>query len=165
MSEEKKIESAIFAGGCFWGVEHLMQQQEGVESVVSGYIGGSTVNPKYEDVKRQVTGHAEAVEILFDPAVVEYQTLAMLFFEIHDPTQRDGQGPDIGEQYRSEIFYTSPKQREVANSLIERLQSRGYRVATRLTEATTFYRAEEYHQDYYERKGSEPYCHFRVRRF
>lgn len=162
---EKKQESAIFAGGCFWGVEHLMQQQEGVVSVESGYIGGTTINPTYEQVKAHITGHAEAVRVLYYPELVSYETLAKLFFEIHDPTQPDGQGPDIGDQYRSEIFFSSPQQYEVAQNLIAQLRERGYEVATKLTPASTFYPAEGYHQDYYERKGTEPYCHARVRRF
>lgn len=157
--------TAIFAGGCFWGVEHLMQQQQGVESVVSGYIGGKVENPKYEDVKRQGTGHAEAVLITFDPDIVSYEELAKLFFEIHDPTQEGGQGPDIGNQYRSEVFYNSPDQKAVAEKLIAILKSKGLDVVTRVTQATAFYPAEEYHQDYYSRKGTEPYCHFRTKRF
>ncbi|MFR9524047.1 MAG: bifunctional methionine sulfoxide reductase B/A protein [Rikenellaceae bacterium] len=160
-----KLERAIFAGGCFWGVEHLMQQQDGVASVVSGYIGGEVENPTYEQVKAHTTGHAEAVEVLYDPSKVDYETLAKLFFEIHDPTQRDGQGPDIGDQYRSEIFYTSSEQKQVAQALIKTLRIKGYDVATKLTQATTFYPAEDYHQDYYQLKGTEPYCHFRVKRF
>lgn len=156
---------AIFAGGCFWGVEHLMQQQDGVLNVVSGYIGGDVENPSYEEVKAHTTGHAEAVEVTYDPAKVDYETLAKLFFEIHDPTQTDGQGPDIGDQYRSEIFYTSEEQKRVAEKLIEILRSKGYDVVTKLTEATIFYTAEDYHQDYYQLKGTEPYCHFRVKRF
>ncbi len=159
------LERAIFAGGCFWGVEHLMQQQDGVISVESGYIGGTLENPTYEQVKAHITGHAEAVEVVYDPSRVDYQSLAKLFFEIHDPTQTDGQGPDLGDQYRSEIFYTSPQQQQIAQKLIETLEAKGLKVATKLTEATKFYRAEEYHQDYYSRKGSEPYCHFRTQRF
>lgn len=156
---------AIFAGGCFWGVEHLMQQQDGVLSVESGYMGGSVENPTYEQVKAHETGHAEVVEVIYDPKKVDYETLAKLFFEIHDPTQTDGQGPDLGDQYRSEIFYISPQQRAIAEQLIATLEAKGYSVATKLTPATTFYRAEEYHQDYYQHKGTEPYCHFRVKRF
>ncbi|MFI3328773.1 MAG: bifunctional methionine sulfoxide reductase B/A protein [Rikenellaceae bacterium] len=161
----ENLDTAIFAGGCFWGVEHLLQQQKGVLDVESGYIGGVTENPTYQDVLSHTTGHAEAVRVLYDKSKVDYETLAKLFFEIHNPTQVDRQGPDIGEQYRSEIFYNSPEQREVAENLIAILKSKGYDVATKVTSATTFYPAEDYHQDYYTIKGTEPYCHARVRRF
>ncbi len=156
---------AIFAGGCFWGVEHLMSKQEGVISATSGYIGGEVENPSYEQVKSQTTGHAEAVEVVFDPSKVSYKELAMLFFEIHDPTQRDGQGPDLGDQYRSEIFYFDEVQKETAEELINILKAKGLDVATKLTKATTFFEAEDYHQDYYEIKGTEPYCHMRKKIF
>ena len=156
---------AIFAGGCFWGVEHLMQQQEGVISVEAGYIGGSTDNPTYADVCSHRTGHAEAVRVIYDPSVVSYEELAKLFFEIHDPTQENRQGPDIGEQYRSEIFYTTEDQKDTAEHLIEILKNKGYKVVTKVTPAGKFWPAEAYHQDYYERTGSQPYCHARVKRF
>ncbi len=159
------MEEAIFAGGCFWGVEHLMQQQEGVICVTSGYIGGDIAFPTYQQVCTKTTGHAEAVKVTYDPDIVSYETLCKLFFEIHDPTQEDGQGPDLGPQYRSEIFYTSEHQLEVATRLIDLLKSKSYDVKTVLTPATTFYEAEDYHQDYYEIKGTEPYCHARVKRF
>lgn len=158
-------DTAIFAGGCFWGVEHLMQKQDGVLSVESGYIGGTKVNPTYEEICSGKTGHAEAVRVIFDPAKVNYKTLAKLFFEIHDPTQVDRQGPDMGKQYRSEIFYTKPAQRVVAEELITQLKSKGYKVATRVTPATEFYEAEDYHQDYYNGKGTQPYCHTYTKRF
>jgi peptide methionine sulfoxide reductase msrA/msrB len=158
-------QSAIFAGGCFWGVEHLMQQQPGVVSVESGYIGGKTENPTYEDICRKNTGHAEAVRVVYDPTKIDYETLAKLFFEIHDPTQMNRQGPDIGEQYRSEVFYTNEAQKEIAQKLITQLKAKGYDVKTKVTKATTFYPAENYHQDYYDKKGTQPYCHSRVKRF
>ncbi len=156
---------AIFAGGCFWGVEHMMQKEPGVLSVESGYIGGTVENPTYEQVCTKTTGHAEAVRVTYDPSRVSYETLAKLFFEIHDPTQEDGQGPDLGPQYRSEVFYLTPEQKEVSERLIKTLKDKGYRVVTRVTPATTFWPAETYHQDYYERKGTEPYCHAYTRRF
>ena len=161
----KKTDTAIYAGGCFWGVEHLMQQQPGVISVESGYIGGKTENPTYEEVCSRTTGHAEAVRVIYDPSVTNYETLTKLFLEIHDPTQIDRQGPDIGDQYRSEIFYSSESQKETAEKLIGILQHKGYDVVTKITPATTFYPAENYHQDYYARKGTLPYCHSYVKRF
>ncbi len=158
-------ETAIFAGGCFWGVEYLMHKQPGVLSTEVGYTGGTKADPSYEDVCHGTTGHAEAVRIVFDPLKVSYETLAKLFLEIHDPTQTTGQGPDIGEQYRSEIFYTTPAQKTTAGDLVNQLETKGYKVATKITPATTFYRAETYHQGYYDRQGTEPYCHSRVNRF
>ena len=157
--------TAIFAGGCFWGVEYLLEQQPGVLSVEAGYTGGRTDRPTYEEVCSHTTGHAEAVRVTFDTSKVSYETLARLFFEIHDPTQIDRQGPDIGDQYRSEIFYTSPEQRAVAERLIALLRSKGYRVATRVTPAGPFWPAETCHQDYYRRRGTLPYCHAYTRRF
>ena len=159
------MQTAIFAGGCFWGVEHLMKDFPGVLEILPGYIGGTVENPTYEQVRAHTTGHAEAVRIIFDPAQVSYETLAKGFFEIHDPTQADGQGPDLGPQYRSEIFYTTPQQKEIAESLINQLKAKGLNVVTRVTPAGTFWPAEEYHRKYYQRKGTEPYCHRRVKRF
>lgn len=162
---EQKTAEAIFAGGCFWGVEHMMQKQPGVISVVSGYIGGTVDNPTYEQVCTKKTGHAEAVRVTYDPSKVSYETLAKLFFEIHDPTQTNGQGPDLGPQYRSGIFYLNPEQKAVAEKLIGQLETKGYKVATKVTPATKFWPAETYHQDYYDRKGTEPYCHAYTKRF
>lgn len=159
------IETAIFAGGCFWGVEYYMQKQPGVITVESGYTGGDKEDPSYEQVCRKNTGHAEAVRITFDNTKTDYETLAKMFFEIHNPTQTDGQGPDIGEQYRSEVFYTTPKQKEIAEKLIAQLRNKGYDVATQITPAATFWTAEDYHQNYYLRKGTEPYCHSYTKRF
>ncbi len=156
---------AIFAGGCFWGVEHLMQQQDGVISVVSGYIGGHVENPSYEQVCAKNTGHYEAVRIEYDAAVVSYEALCKLFMEIHDPTQSDGQGPDIGPQYRSAIFYGDDAQKQSAQGVIDLLKGKGLEIVTELLPVTTFYLAEDYHQDYYQNKGTEPYCHMRVKRF
>jgi peptide methionine sulfoxide reductase msrA/msrB len=156
---------AIYAGGCFWGVEYFLEQEEGVLSVTSGYIGGHKENPTYKEVCYTNTGHAEAVEVIFDPSKVSYETLTRLFFEIHDPTQVNRQGPDIGEQYRSEIFYINDEQKKIAENLIGILKSKGYKVATRVTKATTFWPAEDYHQDYYDHKGTLPYCHGYTKRF
>lgn len=164
-SGTQKNEMAIFAGGCFWGVEHLLSKVPGVLDVESGYTGGTTENPTYEQVCSHRTGHAEAVRVTFDPSEVSYERLAKLFFEIHDPTQADGQGPDIGDQYRSEVFYTTPEQRQVAERLIAELRRKGYDVVTQVTPAGRFWPAENYHQDYYERKGTQPYCHAYRKRF
>jgi peptide methionine sulfoxide reductase msrA/msrB len=158
-------QTAIFAGGCFWGVEHLMQQVPGVISVVSGYTGGTKERPTYQEVCSHTTGHAEAVRITYDPFKTTYETLARLFFEIHDPTQVDGQGPDLGDQYRSEVFYTTLEQKAIAEKLIGILCSKGYQVITKVVPATTFWEAEDYHQDYYEHKGTQPYCHRYTKRF
>ncbi len=167
MSEEvtRNTETAIFAGGCFWGVEYMLSKLPGVRSVESGYIGGKTQNPTYEEVCSRRTGHAEAVRVTFDPQQVSYEEVARLFFEIHDPTQLNRQGPDIGDQYRSEIFYTSEDQRRTAEKLMAELRARGFAVVTRLTPASTFWPAEDYHQRYYERKGTLPYCHVYTKRF
>lgn len=162
---KQQYETGIFAGGCFWGVEHLLQQLPGVISVESGYTGGTTANPTYEQVCTKNTGHAEAVKVVFDPSKVSYETIAKRFFEIHDPTQVDRQGPDVGSQYRSEVFYTTPEQKVVAEDLIAQLRKKGYKVATVVTPASTFYTAETYHQDYYDNKNTKPYCHSYVKRF
>ena len=162
---EKKTDTAIFAGGCFWGVEYFLQQSRGVKSVESGYIGGHVDNPSYEQVCTGRTGHAEAVRVIFDPSKTSFEELARLFFEIHDPTQVDRQGPDIGEQYRSGVFYLNEEQKQIAERLISILEDKGYKVATEVTPATTFWPAERYHQDYYFNKGSLPYCHGYTKRF
>ena len=162
---EVKTERAIYAGGCFWGVEYFMQQKKGVSSVTSGYIGGNTDNPTYQEVCSHTTGHAEAVEVVFDPSQVSYEELTRLFFEIHDPTQLDRQGPDIGDQYRSEIFYLNDEQKKVAENLVRILKDKGFKVTTKVTKATRFWPAEDYHQDYYEHKGTLPYCHGYTKRF
>lgn len=164
-AKEAKIQTAIFAGGCFWGVEYYMKKLPGVLTVESGYIGGEKEDPSYEEVSRSNTGHAEAVKIGYDPSKISYEQLAKMFFEIHDPTQLNKQGPDIGEQYRSEIFYTSPEQKEIAENLINQLKEKGYKVVTKVTPATDFWTAEDYHQNYYSRKGSTPYCHGYTKRF
>jgi len=168
MSEKEpsmQTERAIFAGGCFWGVEHELQKLEGVQTVVSGYSGGDVDDPTYQDVCTGQTGHAEVVEVIFDPEKVTFEQVAMRFFEIHDPTQLDRQGPDVGTQYRSAVFYLNEDQKRVTEELIERLKSNGYDVVTRVEPATTVYSAEDYHQDYFEKHPGHPSCHFRVPRF
>ncbi len=160
-----RFEKAIFAGGCFWGVEYLLEKAKGVIRVTSGYTGGTKANPTYEEVCSHKTGHAEAVEVLFDPKNTSYETLARLFFEIHDPTQVDRQGPDRGDQYRSAVFYVTPEQKTVTEKLIKELTAKKFDVATSLEPAGKFWPAEEYHQDYYKKTGKSPYCHVLTPRF
>lgn len=149
-----KTETATFAAGCFWGVEAAFSQVPGVIEVVSGYTGGRTENPTYHQVCTDKTGHAEAVEVVFDPTKVSYEKLLGAFWKIHDPTQRDRQGPDIGPQYRSAIFTHSPEQEAAAKASRDaQAQSRKLPIATEIEPAKTFYRAEEYHQRYFERHG------------
>lgn len=156
---------ATFAGGCFWGVEYFMQQAHGVISAISGYTGGSDTAPTYAAVCTGSTGHYEAVEVLFDPQQTSYQALAKLFFNTHNPAQADGQGPDIGPQYRSAIFFHDTTQRAIAQNLIEQLLAKGITVTTVLLPATAFYTAEAHHQAYYLRHNSRPYCHIFTERF
>ncbi len=158
-------ERALFAGGCFWGVEHMFKNMRGVVSTAVGYAGGHAVDPTYEEVCSDLTGHAEVLEVVFDTTVIDYTELAKLFFEIHDPTQAMRQGPDVGSQYRSAIFYLTEKQHRVALDLIERLQRKGVKAVTEVAAAGPFYKAEEYHQDYYTKTGKTPYCHRRIQRF
>ena len=158
-------EKAVFAGGCFWGVEYHFQKVTGVKAVTSGYTGGSKENPTYKEVSSGRTGHAEAVEVEYDPSMVSYEKLAKLFFEIHDPTQLNRQGPDMGTQYRSAVFYANEEQKKVAEKLIAELKTKGYDVVTQLEPASEFYPAENYHQDYYEKTGKQPYCHVYQKRF
>lgn len=162
---EDNYERAIFAGGCFWGVEYLMKQQPGVIRIHVGYIGGNTINPTYKEVCTGKTHHAEAVELVFNNTITSFETLAKLFFEIHDPTQLNRQGPDVGDQYRSAIFCFTRQQADVAHALIEKLKKQGLKVATEVLPAGPFFYAEDYHQDYYTKTGKTPYCHRRIKRF
>jgi peptide methionine sulfoxide reductase msrA/msrB len=158
-------DTGIFAGGCFWGVEYYMHTIPGVISTETGYIGGHLKNPSYKDVCSHTTGYAEAVRVIFNPATTSYETVAKMFFEIHDPTQMNRQGPDVGDQYRSEVFYLNAEQKETAEKLIGQLKQKGYKVVTKVAPATMFWRAEDYHQQYYTKEGSTPYCHAHVKRF
>lgn len=165
LKKPQKLQRAIFAGGCFWGVEFYLQKQNGVIITNAGFTGGTTINPTYDEVCSGQTGHAEAVEVYFNPEIVSYEKLTKLFLEIHDPTQKDRQGPDVGNQYRSEIFYMNDYQKKIAQKLINQLINDGYNVVTKLSPATEFFYAEDYHQDYYNHKGTRPYCHIRTQRF
>ena len=158
-------ETAYLASGCFWGTEYHLQKMPGVLSTTVGYTGGTVKNPSYKEVCTGRTGHAEAAKVVFDPSKVSYREIVKMYFETHDPTQVDRQGPDIGTQYRSEIFYLNENQRKVAEELIGVLESKGLDVATGITPASEFYEAENYHQDYYKHNGKTPYCHIYTRRF
>jgi peptide methionine sulfoxide reductase msrA/msrB len=158
-------EEGIFAAGCFWGVEYYFKKLPGVLKTEVGYIGGSTENPTYENVCNGNSGYIEAIRVIFDPSIISYETLAKYFFEIHDPTQKNGQGPDLGEQYLSEIFYYDDEQKNTAENLIHTLKKMNYDVATTLRPVNPFWPAEEYHQDYYSKNQKAPYCHTYTKRF
>jgi len=151
------MEKATFAAGCFWGVEEAFRKIEGVVSTSVGYTGGSFNNPRYEDVCSGKTGHAEAVQVEHDPAQVTYEELLSVFWDNHDPTTLNRQGPDIGTQYRSAIFFHTPEQKAAAVASKDKLQKSGRHrspIATEITPASQFYRAEDYHQQYFEKRGS-----------
>jgi len=160
-SANPKIEKATFGAGCFWGVEATFRQVPGVTATAVGYAGGKTKNPTYKDVCSDQTGHAEVVEVQFDPAQVSYDTLLNIFWENHDPTTKNRQGPDWGSQYRSAIFVHSPEQEKIARESKDRLQASGKwsrPIVTEITPAPEFYRAEDYHQQYLEKRGLAS-CH------
>jgi len=157
-----KLETAAFAAGCFWGVEAAFKEAKGVVSVTSGFMGGLTKNPTYEEVCTGKTGHAETVLVEYDPSIVSYEKLLNFFWDIHDPTTLNRQGPDVGSQYRSVIFYYSPEQQKSALLSKEILgKSKKYKkpVVTEIIKAGEFYKAEEFHQDYYGKRGLKPTCH------
>ena len=159
-------EVATLAGGCFWCLEAVFDQFQGVESVESGYMGGDSPNPGYEAVCTGRTGHAEVVRVTFDPAVLGFRDLLAVFFTIHDPTTRDRQGNDVGSQYRSAIFFHSPEQERAAREVIAKLSAEklwANPIVTEVAPASTFWQAEDYHQEYFARVGSQnPYCSFVV---
>ena len=157
-----ETEKATFAAGCFWGVESAFRTIKGVVDTQVGYVGGEKISPTYREVCSGRTGHAEALEITFDPSVITYKELVELFWRVHNPTQVNRQGPDYGTQYRSSIFYHSPEQKQIAEASKAALEASGkWRkpIATEIMPATTFWRAEEYHQRYFEKNGG-PVCHF-----
>jgi peptide methionine sulfoxide reductase msrA/msrB len=159
------LDSAIFAGGCFWGMQYFFEKGKGVTNTVVGYIGGHVANPTYEIVCSHTSGYYEAIKVVFDKSKTSYEDMARLFFNIHDPSQTDGQGPDIGEQYQSVIFYSDDSQRKIAQKLIDELNAKGEKIATKLKQATIFYPAEGYHQHHYDHEGTTPYCHRFVDKF
>jgi len=153
-------ESTIVGAGCFWGVEWVFRQVPGVIDAVSGYAGGTTPNPTYREVCSHTTGHAEVVRVTFDPDVLSFEQLLEVFWAMHDPTQVDRQGPDVGDQYRSVIFAEDEEQRRIAEASKARAQAHFKRpIATAIEPKATFYPAEDYHQRYYEGSGHQPYCH------
>ncbi|WP_051505436.1 peptide-methionine (S)-S-oxide reductase MsrA [Sulfurospirillum arcachonense] len=156
---------AYFAGGCFWGVEYYFNKEDGVIEALSGFMGGHLENPTYQDICYKDTGHLEVVSVKYNPEVISYENLAKLFFEIHDPTQTNGQGPDIGEQYLSAVFVSSEEEKTIIKNLISILEKKALHVATKILPKATFYEAEEYHQRYYTKTGKTPYCHRRIVRF
>jgi len=163
--QNKNLETAIFAGGCFWGMQYYFEKAKGVTNTVVGYIGGHVANPSYEQVCSHTSGHYEAIQVTYDPTITSYEEMAKLFFDIHDPTQTNGQGPDIGQQYMSVVFYANDSQKQIAQNLIDKLTKKGMKVATSLKQATTFYPAEEYHQHHYDHEGTTPYCHHYIDKF
>ena len=155
----ENIKKAYYAAGCFWGVEYHFEKTKGVISAISGYMGGNITNPSYEMVCTGFSGHLEVVEVTYDENIVSFETLTKLFFEIHDFSQTNGQGPDIGSQYLSAIFYCDEEQKGISEKLIVELENKGFKVVTFLYKLVPFYKAEDYHQNYYERHQKVPYCH------
>lgn len=164
-SQVMQTDEAIVAGGCFWGVQHLLEQLPGVLKTEVGYTNGTVDHPTYEQVCRHQTGHVEAVRVVFDAEKLSYEDLIKYFFEIHDPTQHDGQGPDVGSQYLSELFYFNEAQMQTAQKLIHLLKDAGLKVGTQIKPVAVFWPAEEYHQHYYQKNNQAPYCHHKVNRF
>lgn len=158
-------QEAILAGGCFWGIEYYFKKLPGVLKVESGYTGGLEKEPTYREICTGKTGHVEAVRVVFDANLISYEQVIKFFFEIHDPTQQNGQGPDLGPQYLSKVFYYNALQKESVVRLLQELMQTGYHVVTGVEPVQVFWSAEEYHQDYYAKNAKVPYCHRYVRRF
>jgi len=160
-SENKNLEVATLAGGCFWCTEAAFRIMKGVDHIEPGYTGGTVPKPTYEEVSMGTTGHAEAAQIYFDPKVINYKEILEIFFTMHDPTSLNRQGADVGTQYRSAIFYHTPEQKAIAEKLIEELNKEGIwnkPIVTEVTPLKVFYTAETYHKDYYKKHPKEPYC-------
>lgn len=153
------MEKAYFASGCFWGTEYHFMKAKGVKATTVGYMGGHTQAPTYKEVCTGTTGHVEVVEVEYDPAVTSFEEMLKLYYETHDFEQVGGQGPDIGEQYQSVVFYVNESQKALVEKYIGLLNGKGYKVATQLRPAPEFWEAEDYHQEYYEKKNGTPYCH------
>lgn len=159
-AEAKQLDTAYFASGCFWCTEAVFERVKGVKDVVSGYSGGSEKNPTYKAVSAGKTGHAESVRVAYNPEVISYEELVEIFFGSHDPTQLNRQGPDVGKQYRSAIFYETTQQKSIAEKVMKRLNNSGKYdkpIVTRVTKFSAFYKAEDYHQNYYELNPNVPY--------
>ncbi len=160
---EEGMEKATLAGGCFWCTEAVFLEIDGIKSAAPGYIGGKTTNPTYKEICNGDTGHAEAIEIVYDPSKVSYGELLEVFFATHDPTTLNRQGNDVGTQYRSEIFYHNDEQKQVAEKYIDLLNSEGTfgkKIVTKVSPATIFYAAEDYHKNYYSRNKDQSYCNY-----
>lgn len=158
---QSRLETATLAGGCFWCLEAVYDQLKGVEDVVSGYMGGQVANPSYRAVCTGMTGHAEVVQLRYDPAQVSYDDLLNVFFTIHDPTTPNRQGADVGTQYRSAVFYHTPEQKAATEAVIQRLNAEklwNAPIVTQVAAVDTFYPAEDYHQEYFENNPAQPYC-------
>lgn len=159
------LETAYFASGCFWGTEYYFMKAPGVVETSVGYMGGKKENPTYNEVSTGKTGHVETTKVIYDSSIITYGDLVRLFYETHDFTQLNGQGPDIGPQYMSNIFYADDEQKAIAEKYTQLLLDKGYQVATMVVPAAKYWKAEDYHQQYYEHKGTTPYCHIYTKIF
>ncbi len=159
------LAKAYFAGGCFWGMEYYFQKADGVSEAISGYMGGASKNPSYKEICTGTTGHLEVVEVIYNPNIISFRELTKLFFEIHNPEQTNGQGPDLGSQYLSAAYYSSEEEQQIIKELIAELTKKGYKIATKIEAVSPFWKAEDYHQDYYQKNGHQPYCHGYTKRF
>ena len=161
MNQEIQLEVTTLAGGCFWCIEGVFREVNGVDNVVSGYTGGTTVNPTYDEICTGKTGHAEAIQVSFNPSKISYREILEIFFSIHDPTTLNRQGADIGAQYRSAIVYSDDRQKAIADQVIKELKRTKFwsdPIVTEVTPLLAFYVAEDYHQQYFEKNPEHPYC-------